>query len=594
MITRLKRWFPCLMLLVFGLSACGLEGGAVAPPTVAPPEAPPPTTVSAQPTAEPPAVQTWNLGVTEEPLDLYPYSYTARTALPLIELLYPAPLQVVDEVYTTTGVLERVPSFANGDVAYVTTTVYLDTTGAITQTQTDVVSSVAQLTVTYRWNKNLRWSDGTPVTAPDSVFAYQLLRGSSTTAQLAIQSDLTADYVALDDHTTKAYLPPQRDDPNYLNTVWTPLPSHLFDDSATVESVSDLLGRQPLGYGLYRLDAWIEGTQLNFVRSDAALHADVPERLTVRLYPDVATLHDDVVQGSVDVGWTEQLPEAITATLQANVQNKTLALWTIETPIWEHIDLNLAVGALQDIRMRRALAHGFNRDQLSATLYGSAVAVWHSWIAPDSWAYGGAAITRYEYDPNQARALLDEINYKDTDGDGMRENPAGEPFALSLITSEQTAIRSAISSAFITDMAQIGLRINLETLPTNQLYGQQGPLFQRKFELALFGWLRTVEPNGAVLWSCAAIPNKINGYTGDNFTGWCIDTADAAIRTANSTLDQAIRAAAYSEHQAVFTRELPIIPVLARQMTVLAGPTIRGLHPSTFAPPTWNLAAWSR
>ena len=577
------------MLLALALSGCGLEGGAVLPsqqPTGLPAATQAPTL--------PAGAQDWTLGVTEEPLDLYPYSYAARTTAPLLELLYPAPLQVISETYTTTGVLERVPTFANGDVAYVTTTVYLDASGAITQTQTEVVTSVQQLTVTYRWNKELRWADGTPLTAKDSVFAFNLLRGSNATAQLGIQSDLTSDYLVVDEHTSKAYLPPGRDDPNYLNTVWTPLPSHIFESGVDAETVSNRLARQPLGYGLYRLDAWIEGTQLNFVRSDTALDPSVPERLNVRLYSNVAALREDVVGGRVDVGWTEQLPEAITATLHTDVRNNALSLWSVETPIWEHIDINLGVPALQDIRMRRALAYGFNRARLSDALYGAETAVWHSWIAPNSWAYGGAAVTRYDYDPAQARALLDEINYKDVNSDGIRENPAGEPFALTLITTEQTAVRQSITAAFVADMAAIGIQINPQTVSTQELYGQQGPLFQRKFELALFGWLRTVEPNGAVLWSCAAIPNKINNYTGDNFTGWCVDTADAAIRTANSTLDAASRVAAYTEHQEIFTRELPIIPVLARQLTMLSRPSVTGIQPDTFAPPTWNLRHWKR
>ncbi|MBA3471345.1 MAG: peptide ABC transporter substrate-binding protein [Herpetosiphonaceae bacterium] len=577
-----------LLVLLALLGACGLEGGAVQP--TPPPAVPTPTQA---PTADP-KNQGWIVGLTEEPLDLYPYSYAARTASALLELLYPAPLQIVNEAYTTTGVLERVPSFENGDVAYVNTSAYLDPTGAITQTKTDVITSVRQLTVTYRWNKNLRWSDGTPLTAQDSVFAYNLLKGSASTPQIAIQSDLTADYVTIDDHTTKAYLPPLRDEPNYLETVWIPLPRHKFAEDTTAQAVNDTLARQPLGYGLYRLEAWIEGRELNFIRSDTALDPAIPAKLTVRLYPDLSTLRDDVLSSRVDVAWTEQMPDTIAASLQADTRAKTLQSWMIPTPIWEHIDMNLAVVALQDIRMRHALAYGFDRAGLSTSIYGADQAVWDSWIAPTSWAYGGTAISRYTYDPDKARGLLDEMGYTDTDGDGLRENPAGALFALKLVTSEQTALREIISDRFIANMADIGLRIELETVPTQDLYSQQGPLFQRRFELALFGWLRALDPDGAVLWSCAAIPNQVNNFTGDNFTGWCIDTADQAIRTATGSLDQTVRKNAYIEHQQIFTRELPILPVITRQMTVLARPSIQGLQPETFAPPTWNIQHWQR
>lgn len=577
-----------VILVILIVSGCGLEGGAV-PPTALPPL--PTPTIAPTPVV---SDKGWVLGATEEPRDLYPYSLAARAAAPLLELLYPAPLSIVNEVYTTTGVLERVPTFENGDVAYVNTTAYLDATGAITQTQTEVITTVPQLTVTYRWNKNLRWSDGTPVTAQDSVFAYQLLRGSASTPQLAIQSDLTADYIALDAYTTKAYLAPLHDDPNYLETVWTPLPRHKFAENPSAQTVSEELARQPLGYGLYRLEAWVEGVQLDFVRSETALDPAVPERLSVRLYPDLSALRDDVLSSRVDVGWSEQLPATLATSLQADARAKTLAYWLTPAPIWEHIDMNLSVPALQDIRMRYALAYGFDRAGLSTSIYGDDQAVWDSWIAPTSWAFGGAAVSRYPYDAQKARALLDEMGYTDTNADGLRERPDGSAFALKLVTSEQTAIRQAISSKFVTDMAQIGLKIDLEAVPTQALYSQQGPLFQRQFELALFGWLRAVDPDGAVLWSCAAIPNQVNNWTGDNFTGWCMDTADQAIRTATGSLDQAVRQAAYAEHQQIFTRELPVLPVVTRQMTVLARPTLTGVQPDTFAPVTWNLTGWKR
>lgn len=581
---RWCRWLVVASLLV----GCSIEGGAVVRPTALPLPTP------AAPPDAPPADPGWRLGVTEEPIDLYPYSFNARSAAPLIELLYPAPLAIVSEVPTTTGVLERVPSFANGDVAYITTTVYLDASGAITQTQTATITSVRQLAVTYRWNPALRWADGAPVTAADSVFAYQVLRGSAATPQLSIQSDLTADYVAVDDHTTKAFLPPGRDDPNYLSTVWTPLPRQRFAGTPTPQQVAEALGREPLGYGPYQLTAWT--TQLEFARSQgaAAFAGAFPERLTVRMFPDLAMLRTDIAAGLTDVGWSEALVGQQREPLELATAAGKLQVMSAPTPIWEHLDFNLAVPALQDIRMRRAIAYGLNRQALAADLYGADGRVWESWIAPESWAYAPDRLSRHPYDPAQASALLDEMGYKDANGDGLRERPDSQPFTLTLTTSEQTPVRQAISARLVEDMAAIGIQINVQTLSTQELYSQQGPLFQRQFELALFGWLRGPDPDGAVLWSCAAIPNQINNFTGDNFTGWCVDTADAAIRSASATLDPAARRAAYADHQEIMSRELPIVPLFDRRLTVMARPAVTGMQPDPFAPLTWNLARWQR
>ena len=449
-----------------------------------------------------------------------------------------------------------------------------------------------QLTITYHWNPELRWHDGTPVTAEDSVFAWSLLKESAVTPQQAVQRDLTFDYVALDEHTTRAYLPPLLNDPNYLATVWRPLPRHIFPEDATAQMVQEQLAREPFGYGPYHLASWNPGFQLDFVRA-ATASAAYPEEITVQLYPDLETLRQALVAGNLDVAWDEDPAVDVIERLQSPDSDAAFQTWLAATPVWEHLDMNLAVVALQDIRMRRAIAHGFNRAELAQQLYGDDSIVWHSWIAPQSWAYADD-VTRYAYDPQQARTLLDDMGYVDLDDDGYREAPTGEPFVLTLTTSSQTPIRQHIAERFVADMQVVGLNIQLDLVSTQDLYSPQGPLFQRRFELALFGWLRDVDPDGNILWSCAAIPNEINNWTGDNFTGWCIDTADTAIRVASTSLDRAERRAAYVEHQQVFTRELPVLPIFARQMLVLAGPAVTGIQPDPFAPVTWNLDSWSR
>ena len=45
-----------------------------------------------------------------------------------------------------------------------------------------------------------------------------------------------------------------------------------------------------------------------------------------------------------------------------------------------------------------------------------------------------------DYDPARAKAMLDEIGLRDTDGDGVREGPDGNPFALSMSTSSSSVI----------------------------------------------------------------------------------------------------------------------------------------------------------
>ena len=90
------------------------------------------------------------------------------------------------------------------------------------------------------------------------------------------------------------------------------------------------------------------------------------------------------------------------------------------------------------------------------------------------------------------------------------------------------------------------------------------------------------------------MPSEANGWTGNNFPGWCFFEADRAIRTATTSLDRAEREAAYLRQQQLFTQELPVLPLFQRVDAVLVAQTLTGVQADPTAPVTWNLATWAR
>ncbi|MFO7170544.1 MAG: peptide ABC transporter substrate-binding protein, partial [Chloroflexota bacterium] len=161
---QLARILLAALALPLILAACAIEGGVPeVTPTVEQVLGPPPTSAAV---AEQLATRqdTWEIGLQDAITDLYPYPQSAaaaRTSAPVVELLFPSPILTYGYGYTTTGVLERIPTIENGDVEVRKADVYLDIAGNITTTVTDVITQVEQLAVTFRWNPRLTWSDGT-------------------------------------------------------------------------------------------------------------------------------------------------------------------------------------------------------------------------------------------------------------------------------------------------------------------------------------------------------------------------------------------------------------------------------------------------
>jgi peptide/nickel transport system substrate-binding protein len=318
-------------------------------------------------------------------------------------------------------------------------------------------------------------------------------------------------------------------------------------------------------------------------------------RLVATFWPGVDLLRGGVVNDNLDVGASDRIPIDQFSFLDRDSANALFQVHYLPSPIWTHIDFNLDVPLLQDIRVRRAIALGTNRQAMVDALFNGYSPVLDSWVLPGQpEAAPPDQITRYGYSPDEARKLLDESGYADPDGDGIRASPDGVTLTLQLVTIENNQILQETARRFREDMKAIGIAIDVHSLPADQLFDPSGPLFQRQFQLALFAWIAGPDPGGLPLWSCQAVPSEENGWTGDNFAGWCFRDADRAIRSAVTALDPAERAAAYLRQQQLWTQELPVLPLFQRLSLVLVAPGVQGPQPDPLAPITWNIASWRR
>lgn len=597
----LRTWALCCLsalLVLYALTACTIEGGV---PTETPtaPLALNPLPTSAE-VAETAAARedTWTIGLLDPPADLYPYPQNAgaqRVAAPLVELVFPSPILALGYHYTTTGVLDRIPTIENGDAQLRAVDVYLDAAGNITTTVTEVVTQVEQLSVTYRWNQRLRWSDGQPVTADDSVFAYELAKAAPPSIEISDRLQQLVAYEKVDDYTTRAVLQPDIIGPTYFLNYWTPLPRHLLKDIPPDQVRASPFAQRPIGYGPYVI-VDRSPTTVQMVRNEHYFGAQPPvSRLNVAFFPSVDALRASVLSGKLDVAWSDRVPADQFSFLDQGKSSGLADVIYLPNPVWEHIDFNLDVPVLQDIKLRHAIAFGLNRQAMVDELFQGHSHVIESWVLPGQVEAAPLdQIARYPYNPDEARRLLDEAGYVDPDGDGIRSSPDGLTLTLQLLTTEGNQVRERVASRFQQDMRSIGIEIEVLPIPAGQLFDPNGPLFQRQFELALFGWIAGPDPGGLLLWSCAAVPSESNAWSGDNFAGWCFREADRAIKAAVITLDPVKRKEAYLTQQQHWTRELPSLPLFQRLSVAILAPDVRHVQPDPLAPITWNVTSWRR
>jgi peptide/nickel transport system substrate-binding protein len=500
----------------------------------------------------------------------------------------------VNYTYTTTGVLDALPTPANGGVEIVTTTGFLDETGQFTVTETSQPTTTQQLIVTYRWNPQLRWADGTPLTAADSVFSYELFGQVQGSQEAQVIQSLIDRYELVDQHTTRAVLKAGRIDPNYLSTAWPPLPRHRLQDLPPRDAF-DQFAQQPLGYGPFSFQEQQPGQQLVLERNEHWPKQDnLPEQLIFRFFASADELRNAVASGSVDAAPLERIPQELYPYLDQDQQSGAAQVTFMAGPVYEHLDLNLADEHLHDPRVRQALAYAINRQAMIDAFFGAKVKPLLSWILPEQRVFyaGDEQLTRYPYDPGKAGTLLEAAGLVDKDGDGIRDLADNEPFMLRLLTTD-TPQRTAMVDRIAADLKAVGIKTEIELQPIDQFYSATGPLYRRTFQLALFAWIAGADPGGLPLWSCNAVPLQENGFSGNNFSGWCFEAAEWPLRRANSTLDERTRAQDYLKHQQLWTQEVPVIPLFQRPVAVIAHPRLQGIKPDPLAPITWNIDQWT-
>jgi peptide/nickel transport system substrate-binding protein len=118
------------------------------------------------------------------------------------------------------------------------------------------------------------------------------------------------------------------------------------------------------------------------------------------------------------------------------------------------------------LELRRALAHAINRPEMvDRVAHGGAVVGTYGYISPASeWHNPGVA--DYPYNPAKAKKILDNLNFKDSNGDGIRELRSGEKFSLILLSDNRFARAAEAVKKYLEDVG-IEVRINSADVSTH-------------------------------------------------------------------------------------------------------------------------------
>jgi peptide/nickel transport system substrate-binding protein len=414
------------------------------------------------------------------------------------------------------------------------------------------VSADGTMETTYRLRPNLTWHDGRPLTGDDFMFAYSVYTSRAGLALFqSTPQDRMAEVAAPDPRTVVIRwrsLYPEAGSLRFEH--FDPLPRHILGPIADLED-GDALGTLPfwtrdyVSAGPYRIDQWQPGALLEAVAFDGhALGRPKIDRIIVRFVADENTMLTNVLSGAVDVALDNALRFEHALVLKQEwgpgTRGGTVLLEPIQarTMGFQRRPDFVSPRAFLDLRVRRALAHGIDKQGLVDGLYEGEIQPSETILSPGI-AYAvdlDRAVVKYPYDPRRTEELLTEAGFR-RGADGIwAGGDAGERMAFQFMSGSGT--RNQRERAVISDeWRRMGMEVSEAQFPAS---GVTDPQIRATIP-GVLSWGTT----GGEAWLTRYVTSQIGSpatrWRGENYIGWSNPEFDRLYDQFNSTLDRSER-----------------------------------------------------
>jgi peptide/nickel transport system substrate-binding protein len=196
---------------------------------------------------------------------------------------------------------------------------------------------------------------------------------------------------------------------------------------------------------------------------------------------------------------------------------------------------------------------GINRSYIVTSIMAGQAVVSNSPILPGSWAYYDGT-EHFEYNPDAAIELLKGEGYVIPAEGGDVRAKDGVALAFTM-THPDDDLHTRIAKIIQSEWAQIGVRVDLQPMPYEQLV--LNALTPRSYQAALVDlkYSRTPDPDPYPFW------HQAEATGGQNYSQWDNRAASEYLEQARVSADYTLRTRLYRNFQVVFSKELPALPL---------------------------------
>lgn len=400
------------------------------------------------------------------------------------------------------------------------------------------------LRITVKLRKDAHWQDGVPVTAKDVKFSLDKIRDPKIPALNKVGYFEKLDRMEIVDDYTLVFVWKEAFAPALfaITQLW-PIPEHVYGKG---DFLTHPANRKPVGNGPFQLNEWVSSQYLSLVRYDGYYGKKAYlDRIIFKVVEDDAVALNMLKAGELDemratqVQWEKQMNGADF--------DKRFRKVDYYYPGYNFIGWNCRSPWFSDKRVRRAMTLLFDRESVNTKIYSGFARLVSGPFYINSWAYD-KTVKPLPFDPQAARALLDEAGWKDANGDGVREKDGRRfEFEMNIISGSNTAAQ--FSQLLQEECARAGVRVNIRQIEGATFFDR---IDKGEFDAAMFGWRLDLDPDVFdTFHSSMTPPNGLNQGFYSN------PEVDSLLVAGRAEFDQTKRAAIYHRIHRIIAEDQP-------------------------------------
>lgn len=412
----------------------------------------------------------------------------------------------------------------------------------------------------FHLRQGIKFHNGQELTAEDVKYTYETMLDEDFAAPLRAFYEPIQSIEVVDDYTIEFT----------LDSAFGPFLAYMdmgIVPKSVVEEQGEAFGANPIGTGPFKFVSWQRGDTIELEAFDDHFNGrPKADRILIKVVPDNSARAVAVESGDLDFIQSPVSPQDVIRLEETS----GIQVDRIPASGYTYINLNTADPILSDVRVRQALAHLVNRQQILDTIYKGIGQIANSPIPPGMWAYA-ADVPGYDYDPEQAAALLDEAGWElGADGIRMKE---GQPLALTVRTHSEDPDRRQVIEVLQAEFTKAGIQADTNVVEWPSYFAD---IQESKYQVAVIGWLNLTNPDRAMF-----RPFTIAGPA--NYGQYENAEVDKLIRDARATLDQDKAREMYQQTSRIIAEEAPYIFLQYQEYIAIYSDKLTGFVPNPVA-----------